>query len=227
MFQIDNATAAAAEPTRGAAGVKVDAFFQDLSSGGTIVTADIMNAIMKELGNIVTSKGGTLDKADDTQVAAFLKFHATRNIAQTVKTDTESLATTGAWTDIPGMSVTITPALATSKILINFSACGSNDGGGFGVALRLLRDSTEIGSGAVAGNRPNGISAWDSNAQSAQIRVAATGHLDSPATTAAITYKLQYYVASGTTFLNRTITDTDTDTYPRTSSNITAEEIYQ
>jgi hypothetical protein len=68
MYDIDNATAAPSEPTRGAVGVQPDAFFQDQPTGGTILPADFMNMLMKELGLVITSAGLTKDKADDTQL---------------------------------------------------------------------------------------------------------------------------------------------------------------
>jgi hypothetical protein len=68
MFQIDNSTAAVSEPTRGAVGPKPNAFFTDATTGGTVVTADFMNACMKELANFVTQSGATLSKSDDTQL---------------------------------------------------------------------------------------------------------------------------------------------------------------
>jgi hypothetical protein len=74
MHKPDNATSVAVEPTRGAVGVKPNAFFQDLATGGTIVQADFMNAVMKELSFIVTQAGLTLDKADDTQLGQAIKL---------------------------------------------------------------------------------------------------------------------------------------------------------
>ncbi len=68
MYKVDNSTATASQPTRGAAGVKPNAFFQDSITGGTIVPADFMNAVQNELSSVVTGSGGSLDKADDTQV---------------------------------------------------------------------------------------------------------------------------------------------------------------
>jgi hypothetical protein len=87
-----------------------------------------------------------------------------------------------------GLSVTITPTLITSKILILVSAnCVSKSAASALTAmkLRLLRDSTEInfyGDTIVY----NGL-AQQLGAASAQIT-----YLDSPATTSATTYKLQF-----------------------------------
>ena len=49
--------------------------------------------------------------------------------------------------------------------------------------------------------------------------------LDSPATTAATTYKVQMFVNTGTGYINRTGLDNDAATRPRTAANITVMEI--
>lgn len=50
-------------------------------------------------------------------------------------------------------------------------------------------------------------------------------YLDSPSTTSATTYKIQYRVAGGTSYLNRAVADTDASYAPRTVSTITVMEI--
>ena len=49
--------------------------------------------------------------------------------------------------------------------------------------------------------------------------------LDSPSTTSATVYKLQIQMDAGTFYFNRTNTDTDNASFPRTISTITATEI--
>ena len=70
-------------------------------------------------------------------------------VVQAVKTDTAS-HDTNTWTDISGLSLSITPASTSNKILISFHGSGTTTNIGF---IRLLRDSTEIGSGDGAGSR--------------------------------------------------------------------------
>ena len=84
-----------------------------------------------------------------------------------------------------GLSATITPKSATSKILVLVSASGvSKQTNNTGVGLRVLRGATTIlnfeGGVAYSGNS-NYISASGS-----------TSYLDSPATTSSTTYKLQF-----------------------------------
>ena len=68
----------------------------------------------------------------------------------TTKTDTFSSSSTGP-VDITGLSVTITPKYATSKIFIMFNAhiVGFDSGTG----IRLLRGSTPLGLGDASGSR--------------------------------------------------------------------------
>ena len=142
-------------------------------------------------------------------------------VVQTVKTDTTSHDTT-AWTDISGMSVSITPQSASNKVLIMFSGMGSTVNMGF---VRLVRDSTTIGAGDDIGSRVNCTCqfhrAGDSNLQTSF----SFQYLDSPNTTSATTYKLQWRDESGTIYLNRSVTDHNNDAGARTASVITAMEV--
>jgi hypothetical protein len=144
-------------------------------------------------------------------------------VVSNTKTDTFS-TTSGTLTDITGMSVTITPTSATSKILIQYSLglMQPSSAAVFGVAL--LRGSTVIGAGAAAGSRnpvsTSAISEGDRGGGQAFT------FLDSPATTSATTYKLQVYINGGiTVYLNRSSTDTDNTVYNRTAATITVMEI--
>ena len=95
-----------------------------------------------------------------------------------------------AWTDVSGMSVTITPQSASSKIFIMCTLRGSPNGAYLGV--RLMRGSTPIfiGSGAT-GNQTNCTSRFQERPN--EHRTVQIDHhgIDSPATTSATTYKVQ------------------------------------
>ena len=69
---------------------------------------------------------------------------------QTIKTDTFDSSSTSA-VDITGLSVTITPKYATSKVLVMFNVHIVGDDSGTG--LRLLRGSTELALGDASSNR--------------------------------------------------------------------------
>lgn len=70
MHRIDNSTSVTTMPTRKATGTW-GYFSQGSESGGqlaTIVEADILNAMMMEIANVVTKAGLALNKLDDTQL---------------------------------------------------------------------------------------------------------------------------------------------------------------
>lgn len=145
-------------------------------------------------------------------------------VVQTVKTDTFT-STSTTYVDITGLSLSITPTSASSTILIFAVVNGSGQDAVANAIVQLVRNSTAIGNGATAGSRRVGFG---------QLQ-AATGNtfpgviafLDSPATTSATTYKIQGALQTGvgTFFVNRSATDTDSASYPRVSSQITAIEV--
>jgi hypothetical protein len=109
------------------------------------------------------------------------------------------------------MTVSITPTFNTSKILarwvVNISPVNGND-----MLFRLARNSTDVGSGTIgsvlngaayqvtgSGDAYGGVySVWNASSQ----------YLDSPATTSAITYRVQIFVYSGgPSYLNRRYND--------------------
>ena len=151
-----------------------------------------------------------------------------RNIQSTKKTDASTVACDATWTDIPGLSVSITPVLSTSKVLVRYYVTGGEaDGSSHQVLYRLVRDTTPIGVGDAAGSRIQaGVAAPEAGSGN-DIHYASQEIMDSPATISPITYKIQTRVAYGTgnVFINRSYDDFDV-TMARTISGIVAEEIY-
>lgn len=139
-------------------------------------------------------------------------------VVSTTKTDHFS-TTSSTFTDVTGLSVSITPLSATSKILalvnINMSIASGADGIG-----QLVRGATVIGSG-TAGTGVNGF-AFAVQASDIDIPNSAMSFLDSPATTSATTYKVQIRRnGAQTLFLNRRANDA----FYGMSSSITLMEI--
>lgn len=147
-------------------------------------------------------------------------------VKQAFKSDTGTGAAS-AFTDIGGMSVTITPSSASSKFLVMYSA--SITMYNLTLQVRLMRDSTAIGVGNAGGVRTQSNAGFlnassDTNHQAPKV----TGSfLDTPNTTSAITYKLQFKTQSGqTAYFNRSSSDHDnTDWTHRSTSDITVMEI--
>ena len=103
-------------------------------------------------------------------------------------TDTSSTSATYADT---GLSATITPTLATSKVLVLVEQNGLRKEGNTSINLKLFRGATELLKFAEL---------LGSTATTARNIVAAgSSYLDSPATTSATTYKTQFAADNGAT----------------------------
>jgi len=146
-------------------------------------------------------------------------------VVSTTKTDTFSSASTS-FVDITGLSVSITPTSATSRILVMYSLMASPSSSSFPL-IRLVRDSTAIAVGDAAGSRTQiSSTAWASGASGNIMDMQSMNFLDSPATTSATTYKLQIYSQNGTTqVINRNLRDDNANYEPRGVSTITVMEI--
>jgi len=142
----------------------------------------------------------------------------------TVLDDTQS-TTSASFVDMsPSLTATITPAATTSKILVNFVVTtGANEG--WHAFYRIMRDSTAIGIGVANGSRKQATFEVSTGA----IAIATTGsmnYLDSPSTTSATVYKIQWATESaGTIYLNRSHTWTDSSNWMTGISTITLMEI--
>jgi hypothetical protein len=146
-------------------------------------------------------------------------------VVSVTKTDATFSTSSTSFVDITGLSASITPTSASSKVLVLGSLYISASGTPI-TSINLVRDSTSIGQGDADGSRTRGIAAGrsDSSFQTLSITV---NFLDSPNTTSATTYKFQMSTSSSTSFLNRTADNTDQAGFPRISSTITLMEIAQ
>jgi hypothetical protein len=93
-----------------------------------------------------------------------------------------------------GITATITPQSATSKILVLTSVSGVAKNNNTGVSLRLMRGASEI---IVFENQAGN----DASSSFNLIGTCSTVYLDSPATTSATTYKVQFRSASNISFV--------------------------
>ncbi len=152
-----------------------------------------------------------------------IQIKSTNVTAGTFNTNSSS------FTDITGMSVSITPTRSDSKIFIMTNLCYGGADNLYG-GVKLLRDSTGIG-----------LATWPSGSQTAATFTVMHGYndngqyktynaahqmLDTPSTTSAVTYKLQVMTYSSTYFyLNRPLENNDADWIIGGSSTITAMEV--
>ena len=149
-------------------------------------------------------------------------------VKQTTKLDTFSTSSQS-YTDVTGLSVSITPTSTSSKIFIilDIKVGAGHEDAAF--AGRLVRGSTAIYIGDAASNRTQGsfgTSRQSGNAGYDIIQDRQAVFLDSPSTTSATTYKVQVQGNNGRdTLVNRTYDDSDDDDTPRVASSITVMEV--
>ena len=141
-------------------------------------------------------------------------------VVSTTKSDTFS-TTSSSFTDITGLSVTITPKFATSKILILVSVSRGVSVDAL-TAFELNRDATPIAIADAGGGTRTTMSAYyGSSSPSTQINTLQINHLDSPSSVSAITYKLRMRTdGAGTHWVNR-----NNDDGWRAISSITVMEL--
>ena len=147
----------------------------------------------------LSSKGFVIDVASGSKL---VQSGGILQVVQTVKTDNFSFSTTS-YADITGLSATITPISASSKILITFAlTVGGDTWNNGGSAFQLVRNSTNIGvTTAVSTVTSTTNSSFFGPSQNDTKNMVETSNmmfLDSPATTSAITYKIQTRINTGT-----------------------------
>jgi hypothetical protein len=164
---------------------------------------------------------GAIERAD-------LPAGSVLQVVSTTKSDqfSQSGGGNGVFHDITGLSVTITPTSATSKILIFVYLSFSSSNNAEHLTARVVRgSSTLVGVGDVFGSRNQAMWAHGVNHTDNSSRVLSGHHLDSPATTSATTYKVQGYNSSSTFYLNRTLAWSDSNHFTAGASAITVMEI--
>ena len=144
-------------------------------------------------------------------------------VVQTVKTDTFT-TTSASLTDITGLSVSITPSSASSKILVLIDVAIHTASGG-SVFFGLARGGSAIYQGASPGSRLNGMGAHGHINTGTLLRQGGT-FLDAPGVTSALSYSVRLRANNGQTVTcNRSSADTDSSDFPRSASSITVMEV--
>ena len=148
-------------------------------------------------------------------------------VVSTTKTDTFS-SSSDSFTDLTGLSVTITPTSTSSKILFSATLCYGMSADGYGSA-RLVRGSTPIGVAPADGSRTVCSFPMQMNLNANNKLYTLTyQYLDSPNTTSATTYKLQARTYSGdsrTFTINKTQLDSNLNYHHRGESRVIAMEV--
>ena len=134
----------------------------------------------------------TINFGDGTTLdSATISAGKVLQVQQTVKSD-KSATTSTSFIDVPSLSVAITPAASSNKVLIRaVVSCGAG-GGGIDNKIRLMRGSTQL---------LNDQFVRQTSSQTNYTWV--LEKLDSPSTTSSTTYKVQFRAASNEVFINR------------------------
>ena len=132
------------------------------------------------------------------------------------------------WTEVGGLTTTITPTRSDSKILcmVSIGAIASN-GSNQRFAMALRRGSTNICLNTDGANHARATWCYTGrNLQNAPDAQLAYTFLDSPASTSAQTYKVMITTeGSYTLYINRSESDADSSTVFRSASTFTLMEV--
>ena len=202
----------------------------------------IQNAIVDAKGDLIAATAadtparlavgtnGQVLTADSTE-ATGLKWATPAGgkvlqVVSVTKSDSFTAAAgVGNWSDVTGLSASITPSASTSKILVLYNVSASQQVNFNVCHSQMLRGSTAINIGDALGSRNRGTSDPISAAGALIGTTIAGTFLDSPATTSSTTYKWQVMANGGTVYVNRSETDGNSVDYSRTVSTITLMEI--
>jgi hypothetical protein len=154
---------------------------------------------------------------------------AVLQVVQTVDTTQVSSSGYSSFTDLGGLSVTITPSSSSNKIML-LTTIGTLDHSQntYQMHMRYTRNGTAIltqssGSQTTTTQSVRGILSGDTNGQNCCVIPLL---IDTPSSTSALTYKVQLYNYNGNTFYyNRTANNTDSAGFNAPQSTITAMEI--
>lgn len=165
------------------------------ASGAGVLTIAAPNTASNYTLTLPTETGTLISTASTGQVIpkAALPTGSVLQVVSTNKNDTFSTAST-TFIDLTGLSVSITPTSATSKILVLMRVmCSGSLAGTITLRGQLIRGATALDSG-------------DSGATSSYsfINTRFVNYLDSPATTSATTYSYQFYGDGATWYVNQT-----------------------
>lgn len=143
-------------------------------------------------------------------------------VVSTTKTDTFSTTSTS-FTDVTGLTVSITPSSATNKVLLVAQvSLGSSANG---VNLRLSGGNAGTYIGDAASNRIRSVIGGSSLMAGDAIESMVLVFLDSPATTSSTTYAVEMRTSGSAGYVNRSTSDVNLADYSRGASSITAIEV--
>lgn len=149
-----------------------------------------------------------LSKIDGKNLITGLPAGSVLQTVQTVKTD-DFTTTSTSFTDITGLSASITPSSSSNKILITASFCSSQGSASQINMFNLLRGSTTIGQPASSQTYTSTRTQY--TYESGNLDTVHLQFLDSPSTISATTYKIQGKCNGGTLGVGNRPGDNDSE----------------
>jgi hypothetical protein len=212
-------------------------------TSGTVTVTNDMATTITAAGDIVVGTGsGTYDNLPigttgqiltaDTTVSPYKVKWATPGSGKIIQVVQGTLATSAVTNSTSfvdtGLTATITPTLATSKVLVIVNAVmGHDTTGGLGVVTLTDGSNTNLVVPTSPGSRTVGFgSLYGFTGMNLFAFPMAFTLLDSPGSTAAKTYKARYLALSGSYMsINKSTSDTSDPNYLASISSITLIEV--
>jgi len=146
------------------------------------------------------STGTVLTSASNTNFPA----GSVLQVVNTIKTNSFSTTST-TFTDVTGLSVSITPSSSSSTILViaSVTGTGTDVASAGATGFVLVRNSTIVAQGTGGTHNFTGQLSNRNLGGTAHTLNSALSYIDSPATTSSITYKIQGRAETGTLYVNR------------------------
>ena len=182
----------------------------------------------KATTDTLTNKSIAATQLTGTIAVARLPAGSVIRVEAAYKTDVQTITASMTFVDISGLSITITPASASSTFLIIWNVTMGNAADASHGYVRLNRSGTPIALADTAGSRTSASSAIINTSGVGQTIPSGNSFLDSPATGSAITYKLTAAsnAAGASTFINRSSRDDNNANFDgRSTSSLTILEI--
>ena len=188
------------------------------NNGNTYLSVDTNDVV--SLTNVLPIASGGTGVASNTGKVL--------QVLQGVKSDTFSTSSPAETAFVnTGLSVTITPSSASSKILVLWNMMVGASGANI-TYMKLQRGTTDISLGDTASTRIRVTQAMGGDYPSYKVDVVAGQYLDSPSTTSATTYRFVWASnGSATSYMNRSSRDhtSTNDEDARGISTITVMEV--
>lgn len=177
-----------------------------------------------------TPSSTTFLRGDNVWAAPASPSGSVIQVVSTTLTSAFSSATKASWVSVTGLAATITPSSASSRILIMVQVSTGDGGNNYPRTWAVARNGTlinqsTVGTGYVQGSFASALIGTSSGSNNAVQTIPFT-FVDSPASTSALTYQVQFNAYTSTvttTNINRSYAGGAGD--PNCTSNIVLMEI--